>query len=332
METGFAVMAALFLASAIRISVPLLIGTLGETVTERAGHLNLGVEGMMMLGASAGFLVAVRTDSVVLALLAALVGSGAGALLYAVLTVTFRANQVVTGLALTIFGTGVANTLGKTVVGENPPPAVQAFFALKPLHADLSGIKDAPVLGPVAAFVDTAFLQHNVYVYGAVALALLLAWFLRRTRMGLHLRAIGENPAAADASGIRVIAGKYAAILAGGMMCGLAGLYMPLVHIQTWTDNITGGRGWIVVALVIFVRWDPLKATLGALLFGALAIVGFLLQAYPQLSGSILFSQYVIDMYPYLMTLLALVLANAGRKKGWQGPGALSIPYFREER
>lgn len=331
-DAGFAVMAALFVASAVRICIPLLLGTLGETLTERAGHLNLGVEGMMMLGASAGFLAAVRTDSVPLALLGAMLASGAGAALYALMTVTFRTNQVVTGLALTIFGTGVANTLGKPVTGQRTPDGIQSFFSTTPLHVDLSGVKDVPVLGDLAAFVDTSFLQHNLYVYGALVLAFLLAWFLFRTRAGLHLRAIGENPGAADASGIRVVAGKYAAIVAGGMLCGLAGLYMSLVHIQTWTDSITGGRGWIVVALVIFVRWDPLKAILGALLFGALQIVGFRLQAVPALAGSVLFSQFVIDMYPYLMTILALILANVRRKKGWQGPGALSLPYFREER
>jgi general nucleoside transport system permease protein len=330
--TDIALMFALFLASAIRISIPLLIGTLGETLTERSGHLNLGVEGMMLLGASTGFLVAVRTQNVVLAMLAAMGGAGAGALLFALMTVTFRANQVVTGLALTIFGAGVANTLGKSITNENTPQNIRDLFAWKPLHADLSGIQGIPVLGPVAEFVDTAFLQHNLYVYGALLGAALLAFFLYRTHAGLHLRAVGENPAAADASGIRVIATRYAAIVFGGMLCGLAGLYMPLVHITTWVENITGGRGWIVVALVIFVRWDPLKAILGAFLFGALEIVGFRLQAIPQLAGSIFFSQYLIDMYPYLMTILVLVMANVRKKKGWQGPGALGIPYFREER
>jgi general nucleoside transport system permease protein len=330
--TGIAMMIALFIASAIRISIPLLIGTLGETLTERSGHLNLGVEGMMLLGASTGFLVAVRTQNVLLAMLAAMGGAGAGALLYALMTVTFRANQVVTGLALTIFGAGVANTLGKSVTNQNTPQNIRDLFAWQPLHADLTAVRGIPVLGPVVEFLDTAFLQHNLYVYGALIGAGLLAVFLYRTHSGLHLRAVGENPAAADASGIRVVAMRYGAIVVGGMLCGLAGLYMPLVHITTWVENITGGRGWIVVALVIFVRWDPLKAILGAFLFGALEIIGFRLQAIPALSGSIFFSQYLIDMYPYAMTILVLILANARKKKGWQGPGALSVPYFREDR
>jgi simple sugar transport system permease protein len=330
--TGTAMMVALFFASAIRISIPLLIGTLGETLTERSGHLNLGVEGMMLLGASTGFFVAVHTQSVILAMLAAMAGAGSGALLYALLTVTFRANQVVTGLALTIFGAGVANTLGKSVTNQNTPQNIRDLFAMQPLQLDLSAVRDIPFLGPVAEFVDTAFLQHNIYVYGALLGAAGLAFFLYRTRAGLHLRAVGENPAAADASGIRVVATRYGAIVGGGMLCGLAGLYMPLVHITTWVENITGGRGWIVVALVIFVRWDPLKAILGAFLFGALEIIGFRLQAFPQLSGSILFSQYIIDMYPYIMTILVLILANSRKKNGWSGPGALSVPYFREER
>jgi len=330
--TGIAMLVALFIASAVRISIPLLIGTLGETLTERSGHLNLGVEGMMLLGASTGFLVAVRTQNVLLAMLAAMGGAGAGALLYALMTVTFRANQVVTGLALTIFGAGVANTLGKSVTNQNMPQNIRDLFAWQPLHVDLSAVRGIPVLGPFVEFVDAAFLQHNLYVYGSLVGAGLLAIFLYRTHSGLHLRAVGENPAAADASGIRVIAMRYGAIVGGGMLCGLAGLYMPLVHITTWVENITGGRGWIVVALVIFVRWDPLKAVFGALLFGALEIIGFRLQAIPALSGSIFFSQYLIDMYPYAMTILVLILANARKKKGWQGPGALGVPYFREDR
>lgn len=331
-DTAPLMVLAVFLASAVRYSMPLLVGTLGETVTERSGHLNLGVEGMMLMGGAAGFVTAIRTDSLVLSLLAAMGGAIAGALFYAVLTVTFRANQVVTGLALTLFGAGVANTVGKGAVHASTPPHIQAFFAWQPLRPDLSAIESVPVLGPAAVFLRTVFLEYNIYIYMAVLLAVVLSLLLHRTRLGLHLRVVGENPASADASGIRVAATRYVAILVGGALCGLAGLYLPLVHNGTWVENITGGRGWIVVALVIFVRWSPLRAMLGALLFGALEIIGFKLQGFPQLAGNPLFSQYIIGMYPYIITVIVLVANSARKKGGWRGPGALGLPYFREER
>ncbi len=329
METTLAI--ALFLASAIRMSVPLLLGTLGESLTERSGSVNLGVEGLMMMGAASGFMAAYRTGSIVLAVLFGMLGSGFGALIYAVLTITFRTKQDVTGPALTIFGSGFANTLCKKLANQNTPAPIRAFAGGQPLHLDLGGLAGIPVLGPVLRFLDTALLQHNAFVYAAFILAVGGWFFLFRTRQGLHVRMIGENPAAAEASGIRVIALKYASVIAGGMLCGLGGVYISVINVGSYLENIVAGRGWIVVALVIFIRWDPLKAIAGSLLFGALEIVGFRLQNVEGLANIPFFSQYVIDMYPYLMTIIVLILTYA-RKKAYLGPAALGVPYFREDR
>lgn len=322
---------ALFFASAIRMAVPLLLGTLGETLTERSGHLNLGVEGLMLMGAVTGYIVAFRTGNLGLAILAGMVGSGFGSLIYAILTITFRTKQDVTGLALTIFGTGFANTLGKSVTGTMTPVSIRDFSQATPLHVDLASVQDVPVLGPVLAFIDTAFLQHNWFVYLSFLAAGILAVYLFRTRQGLHLRCVGENPASADASGIQVTATRYIHVIIGGMLCGLGGVYISVISIGSWLDDIVAGRGWIVVALVIFIRWHPLKAIAGSLLFGALEIIGFRLQQMPGLAGLAIFSQYIIDMYPYIMTILVLILTYA-RKKTWQGPAALGQSYFREDR
>ena len=284
-----------------------------------------------MMGAATGFIAAYHTDNIALAILVGMLGSGFGALLYAILTITFRTKQDVTGLALTIFGTGFANTLGKSLANQNTPPAIREFAQATPLHLPLEPVTSLPVLGPVLAFVDTAFLQHNWFVYLTFALAVLGWIYLFRTREGLHLRMVGENPAAADASGIRVIAAKYVHVVIGGILCGLGGVYISVVNVGTYLENIVAGRGWIVVALVIFIRWDPLKAIAGSLLFGALEIVGFRIQHIEGLSSIPVFSQYAIDMYPYLMTIIVLVITYS-RKKAYQGPAALGVPYFREDR
>lgn len=321
---------ALFLASAVRMSVPLLLGTLGESLTERAGNLNLGVEGLMMMGAATGFIAAYHTDNIALAVLAGMIGSGFGSLLYAILTITFRTKQDVTGLALTIFGSGFANSLGKALANSNTPEGIRAFAQATPLKLPESALS-LPGIGPVLTFIDAAFLQHNWFVY-LTFLAAIAGWFyLFRTRQGLHMRMIGENPAAADATGIRVIGGKYAHVIIGGILCGLGGVYISVINVGTYLENIVAGRGWIVVALVIFIRWDPLKAIAGSLLFGALEIVGFRIQHIEALAQIPVFSQYAIDMYPYLMTIIVLILTYA-RKKAYLGPASLGVPYFREDR
>ncbi|MHB1454811.1 MAG: ABC transporter permease [Saccharofermentanales bacterium] len=323
---------ALFIASAIRVSIPLLVGSLGESLTERAGNLNLGVEGLMLMGGSAGFLVAVRTNSIPLAFLGAMAAAGFGSFLYGILTITLRTNQVVTGLALTIFGTGFANTLGKSVSSETTPQNIADYFAVKPFNIDISSVENIRFIGPAIKFFSVAFLQHNIFIYAVLVLASVLAVFLYKTRAGLNLRTVGENPYAADAAGIRVILTKYIYVVLGGAICGIAGLYMSLIHIGSWVDNITAGRGWIVVALVIFVRWDPIKAIIGSFLFGALEVLKFYLDIVPMLKDSIFFNNYVLEMYPYIMTIIVLIITYSSKKGTWVGPSSLSIPYFREER
>ena len=315
---------ATFFASAIAYSVSLLLGTMGELLTERAGHLNLGVEGMMLMGGACGYVAAVRTQSLVLALLFAVLGAGFGALLYAFLTVTLRANQNVSGLALTTFGAGLANTLGSTVANTNTPDNITAFFKYHPF--ELYHVNNS-----VLSFINTAFMSHDVFVYASILLAFLMTYFLFNTKKGLSLRMVGENTAAADASGLPVTRIKYLYIIIGGMLCGLAGLYIPLVLQETWHANITGGKGWIVVALVIFVRWHPIKAIGGAFVFGALSIVGFTIQSFDKLDSIIFFNQYIMVMYPYILTIIVLIITYA-RKKTWRGPGAIGNAYFREER
>ena len=308
-------MNASFFAAAIVAGTPLLFATLGEIITERAGHLNLGVEGMMLMGAVVGFLVGLVTANPFLALLGAMAAGALGALIYAFLTVTLRANQVVAGLTLTIFGTGFSGFMGKGLIGEIMPENIKAFW-----KADIPVLRDIPFIGKV-------FFQQDLFVYLGYAAAIAFGIYLYHTRTGLNARAVGESAAAADAAGIHVILYKYVHILMGGALCGLGGAYLSLVYVPAWQENVTAGRGWIAVALVIFVVWSPYKALIGAYLFGGLDILGFRLQGY-----DIKISQYVIDMLPYIATILVLVVGSIRHSKENAPPKGLGVPYFREER
>lgn len=323
---------ALFIAAAIRISMPLMMGSLGALTGERAGNLNLGVEGMMLMGGATGFLIAAKTNSLLLSVFAAMLAAGFGAAIYGFLTITLRTNQVVTGLALTIFGAGFANTLGKSTAGITTPNNIDAIFKMKPMNIDFSGIEGIPVIGQIVKFISIAFLQHNFFIYFTVILAIVLSIYLYKTKPGLNLRAVGENPYAADAAGIRVVLLKYIYVIFGGALCGLGGLYLPLIDTGSWVDNITAGRGWIVVALVIFVRWDPIKAIAGAVFFGALEVLKFYIEILPGVKDSFFFNPYVLEMYPYIMTIIVLIITYAGSKGRWIGPASLGVSYFREER
>lgn len=305
-----------FLAACIVAGTPLLFATVGEIITERAGSLNLGVEGMMLMGAVMGFVGAQSTGSPWLALLCAVLAGTAGALIYAVLTVTLRANQVVTGLTLTIFGTGFSSFVGQPLLGTMAPPEVIAFFAKTPVPV-LSSI---PFIGPV-------FFQQDVFVYFGYVVFAVAAVYIYKTHMGLNLRAVGENIAAADASGININFYKYVHILTGGALCGLGGAYLSLVRVPIWQSDVVAGRGWIAVALVIFASWNPLKAFFGAVLFGGLSILGLRLQAM-----GINVSQYLVDMIPYIATIVIVIISTYKKSKESQAPGDLGNSYFREER
>lgn len=306
----------LLLAAAIQAGTPLLFATLGETITERSGNLNLGVEGMMLMGAVVGFQVGLVTTNPLLALAGAVIAGAVGALIFAFLTITLRANQVVSGLSLTIFGTGVAGFMGKKLAGTVVPASLKASFA----HIKIPLLGDIPFLGKV-------LFQHDWFVYMGYLLVIVLGIYLYKTRKGLNLRVIGENPAAADASGINVSLYKYVHILLGGALCGLGGAYLSLVYVPAWQENITAGRGWIAVALVIFTTWSPYKAILGSYFFGGLDIIGFRLQKF-----DIKISQYLIDMLPYIVTILVLIFISMKKSKENSPPKGLGVPYFREDR
>ncbi len=303
-----------FLYATIIASIPLLFATLGELITEKAGHLNLGVEGMMLLGAMAGFMAGISTGNPLLAVIASMIAGGIGALIYGILTISLKANQVVSGLALTIFGTGVSSFVGSQFVGQKLPESIINVF--KPFEIPL--ISKIPVIGPI-------LFNQDLFIYSAYIVTFLLSIYLFKTRLGQNLSAIGENPAAADASGINVTLYKYVHVILGGALCGLGGAYLSIVEVPTWQDNITAGRGWIAVALVIFATWKPGRAFLGAILFGGLSILGFRLQQFN-------ISQNLLDMLPYLVTIVVLVISSMRKTKENKPPKALSDPYFRENR
>jgi simple sugar transport system permease protein len=301
------------LAAAIAAGTAILYACLGEILCERAGVLNLGVEGMMLMGALSGFAVTYWTSSPWLGALAALVMGGVLSLIHAVLTVTLRANQVVSGLALTLFGTGLTSFLGQPLVGL-PAPASFQKVAL-PLLGDL------PVLGPI-------LFRQDMLTYISFLLVPVLWVLIYRTRAGLNLRAVGESPATTDAMGLSVAGLRYRYVAAGGMLAGLGGAAISLASNPGWTENMTAGRGWIAIALVIFATWSPARAALGAYLFGGVEALQFRLQ-----SAGTQVSPFFLNMLPYLFTILVLVLATRETVRRRIGaPAALGLPYYREER
>ncbi|MDZ7799336.1 MAG: ABC transporter permease [Trueperaceae bacterium] len=299
------------LARALAFSTPLLWGALGEIVAERAGVVNLGMEGMMIMGALAGFVVGQSSGDPWLGLLAAAAAGAAAAALHALLAVGIRANQYVSGLAITIFGLGLSGLIGRAWVGR-PLQNPMEFVSL-PLLSDL------PVVG--AALFEGQYVLTWLGLLAAVAL-----WFaLYHTRWGLIVRTVGENPAAADAVGIPVSWVRTGAVVFGGVMAGVAGGFLSLAYRPSWGQGMTNGLGWIALALAIFALWDPLRAIFAALLFGALFTLSFSLQDR--------FAPQLLTMMPYLFTILALsltALRKGGRALG--APEALGEPYARGER
>lgn len=308
----------IFLSAAVVAGTPLLFATLGEILTEKVGNLNLGVEGMMLMGAVIGFLVSLKTGSPFLAIIGSALAGASGALIYAFLTIGLRANQVVTGLTLTIFGAGFSTVVGKAtgLIGQKTPESVKSFFQVSPIPV----IHKIPVIGPI-------FFNQDPFVYLGYILAIALGIYLYNTNKGLNLRSIGENPVCADAASINVNLYKYVNVLIGGALCGLGGGYLSLVYIPAWQESVTAGRGWIAVALVIFSAWNPYKAIFGAYLFGALSIVAFRFEILTRY-----IPQYFIDMLPYLVTIIVLVAVSMRENKKNSAPMGLGNAYFREER
>ena len=291
------------LAAAVQSGTPILYATLGEILTERSGILNLGVEGIMLMGAFAAFLTSTLTGSPVLGFLA---GGLFGALLagvHGVVCLGFQGNQVVSGLALTIVGTGLANYLGTPFVGQ-----ASIGFDVTPLPL----LSQIPLLGPI-------LFKHDPLVYISYLMPPLLWIYLRFTRWGLDLRATGEHPEAALAAGVRIMGCRWIGILMGGWLMGFGGAYLSLAYTHLWTNGLTAGRGWIAVALVIFAFWQPWRAFLGAYLFGGVMAFQFRLQA----SGTHLPSSLLL-MLPYVLTIAVLVFSS-WKGRGDEAPAALGV-------
>ncbi len=322
-----------FLYASIRAGTPLLLGTTGEILTEKSGSLNLGVEGMMAIGAIGGYVLGCRFDSFLMALLFAFVFGCLSGLLFAFLTVTMQANQNVTGLALTIFGVGVYKFIGKTLTAADKFPSMNDALRLKSMVAD-NGI---PLLRDIP-YVGKLLFSYNIFVYIAVAIAIVCWIYIVRTHTGLRLRAVGENPAAADACGVRVSLYRYLNISIGGGICGLGGLYLALVtNGGSWNDYWINGMGWISVALVIFANWSPTKAILGGFFFGMMntlqAWKGNLSDQFPVLlSWLSAIPNEFYQMLPFLITAIVLVMASVKKRNKNAEPTHLGLNYFREDR
>lgn len=304
------------LKAAIRAGTPLLLGTLGETYAERSGVLNLGVEGMMIMGAVTGFGVTLTTGNAWLGLaMAALVG-GLLALVHAFVSIALRANQVVSGLALTMFGLGLSGLIGKRYVGTPLPFRLRSF--------SIPMLSDIPILGPV-------LFQHDPLVYLSLALVPSLWFVLFKTKAGISIRSVGEAPATADALGVNVYLVRYLCVFLGGMLAGLGGAYLSVVYAPAWIEGMTAGAGWIVIALTIFAMWSPTRALLGAYLFGWVKVLQYKLQPPPPEGLGI--SPNLLNMLPFIFTIIVL-LAGTGEvvRKRIGAPSALGTPYAREEK
>ena len=303
------------IAVALQAGTPLIFAAIGGILGERAGVINLGMEGMMLMGAVTTFLVAKKVSSPTVAFIAAGIAGGLLALIHAVLAISLRANQIVCGLALTIFGTGLASYIGKPIEGEK---LAHRFGSLK-----IPGLSELPWIGHI-------LFSQDVLVYLSWALALTVSLYLNRTRSGLGLRAVGENPATADAMGIRVAQSRYLHVIAGGMFAGFGGSYLVMRIVPSWNQGgTTSGIGWIALALVVFASWRPLRVIAGAYLFGLALQANFALQA----EGITIIPAEFLAMLPYILTVVILVILTANRKtRGAGAPAALGLPFVRDER
>lgn len=283
-----------FLATVMAAATPIMFAAIGELVVEKSGVLNLGVEGMMIFGAVCGFIAAVSTDSPTIGFIAAAVGGAGISFLFVILTQYLKANQVASGLALTLFGLGLSALMGHSYTGIKPPSSAKL---------SVDGLSDLPIVGRL-------IFGHDAMIYLAIFLILAVWYFLKYTRGGLILRAVGENHDAAHALGYRVTRVRTLAILFGGACAGLGGAYLSLVRVPQWTEGMTAGSGWIALAIVVFASWKPLRILLGAYLFGGVSILQLNLQA----MGADIPVAY-LSMAPYLVTILVLVIMSADRKR-----------------
>ena len=323
-----------FIPRAVVQGIPLLLGSTGETLTEKSGNLNLGIPGIMYVGAISGVIgsffyeqsagAAFRPlPGILIPLVCCLVGSLLMGLLYCFLTVTLRANQNVTGLALTTFGVGFGNFFGGSLIklsGSELPSIILSSTS----YAFRSSLPFAEKLGAFGKL----FLSYGFLAYLAVVIALVASYILKRTRLGLHLRAVGESPTTADAAGIDVARYKYVATCTGSMIAGLGGLYYVMDYASgVWSNNAFGDRGWLAIALVIFTVWRPNVGVLASFLFGGLYIVHMYIP-----SGMNLAVKELYKMAPYVVTIIVLIITSMRNKREDQPPASLGLAFFREER
>jgi simple sugar transport system permease protein len=322
-----------FIPRAVMQGIPLMLGCTGETLTEKSGNLNLGTAGIMYVGGICGVIGAFLYENsgaemnpvltVLIPLFSCILGSALMGLLYCFLTVTLRANQNVTGLALTTFGVGFGNFFGGSLIklahSDVPSvalPATSAFFSRHLSFADNLG------------WFGKLFLNYGFLAYLAIIIALIASYFLNHTRAGLHLRSVGESPATADAAGINVTRHKYLATCIGSMIAGLGGLYYVMDYANgIWSNNAFGDRGWLAIALVIFTIWRPNVSILASILFGGLYILYLYIPTGTQMEVKELYK-----MLPYVITLLVLIVVSLRKKREDQPPASLGLSYFREER
>ena len=325
-----------FISRAILLSIPLLYGSIGEIITEKSGHLNLGVPGIMYSGAIGGVIGAFLYENacgnvaenmnpvlaVLIPLLCALLFSAFMGLIYSFMTVTLRANQNVTGLAITTFGIGIGNFFGGSliVLADSDLPSIALTKTSRFFKAELPFAKDLGWFGEI-------FLSHDFLAYLAILIGVVASIVLAKTRVGLNLRAVGENPATADAAGINVTRYKYVATCVGSAIAGLGGLQYVMAYADgVWSNNAFGDRGWMAIALVIFALWKPSMAIVGSFLFGALC------NANNYVQGLGTETQELFKMLPYMVTIVVLVITSMRKKREHQPPESLGLPYFREER
>ena len=311
--------------------IPLLYGSTGEIITEKGGHLNLGIPGIMYVGAISGVIGAFLYENssaafnpvlaVIIPLLSSVIGSLLMGLIYCLLTVTLHSNQNVTGLALTTFGVGFGNFFGGSLIKltQSDTPSIALVQTSRIFKTPLPFADNLGKIGEL-------FFSYSFLAYAAIIIAILASVFLNKTRQGLHLRAIGENPATADAAGINVNRYKYVSTCIGSVIAGLGGLYYVMDYADgVWSNNAFGDRGWLAIALVIFAVWKPNFSILGSILFGGLLI------AYNYINVTFE-QQELIKMAPYVVTILVLIIISMRRKKENQPPASLGLPYFREDR
>ena len=301
------------ISTAVVYGVSVLYAAIGEIFSQRAGVMNLGLEGIMLMGAVSGYLVAVHKQNLGLAMLTVIIVGAVLGLVFAFITVTLQADQTVAGMAMLTFGTGLSGFIGKGVSGVN------ANLKFEPIP--IPGLSEIPIIGP-------SLFNQDILVYAMYIIVPVAMLYIYKTRPGMILRALGENPASLDSAGYNVYALRYAYVIFGCAMTAVSGACVSLAYTNFWSDGMTSGKGWIAVALVVFASWNPIVAVFGALLFGAISIIGIDIQMYATSIPSQFFSSL-----PYVATIITLIFTTGNfRKKRSEAPSALCIPYDREER